>query len=194
MELQERDNRSIDDIVWAGGGGLTTADVLDAIESGPLHRPESGDVGLMLDEPHGKRALGVAYDAMSAPDAERLASSGVLRREHLLTAAALAFLQDNPTAGFTASVECFYDNAEGWWAVARRVGLANEERPDPSVLAAFAETFSQEPDGAPLVQSLMIMLSYQQGHRYAETYDYRAQSLDELPRAHLMPFPEPESR
>lgn len=76
----------------------------------------------------------------------------------------------------------------------RRVGLANEERPDPSVLAAFAETFSQEPDGAPLVQSLMIMLSYQQEHRYAETYDYRAQSLDELPRAHLMPFPEPESR
>lgn len=192
-ERQQSDDRSIDDIVWAGGGALATADVLDAIEFGPLLRPQSGDVGLMLDEPDGTRALGVAYDAIAAPDAEALSSSGVLRSEHLLTASVLDFLRRNPSADFTASVECFYDDAEGWWGIVRRVGLADGGRPDPSALAAFAEVFSRNQDGAPLVQSLTIMLFNQQGHRYVEAYDYRAQSLADLPRAHLMPFPEPES-
>lgn len=77
---------------------------------------------------------------------------------------------------------------------ARTRALAKGATPDPSVLAAFAEAFSQEPEGAPLVQSLTIMLFYQQRHRYAETNDHRAQPLAELPRAHLTPFPELESR
>ena len=96
-----------------GSGDLTAADVLAAIQSGPLLRQQSGDVGLALDKQDGTRALGVAYDSMVSFDVEALSVSGVLRVEHLFTAVALDFLRDNPSVGFSASIECFYDNGEG---------------------------------------------------------------------------------
>lgn len=184
----ERHCPSIDEIEWVGSGDLTTADVLAAIKSGPLLHPQSGDVGLMLDKQDGTRALGVAYDSMVSFDVEALSASGVLRGEHLFTAAALDFLRDNPSVGFSASIECFYDNEEGWWGIVRRVALAKDVKADPSSLAAFIKAFSQEPGGASFVQGPTIMLFNEKGAHYVETFDYRAQTLTDLPNAHSMPF------
>lgn len=154
----------------------------------PLFMPDAGSAGLMLDEPDGKHAIGIAYDAISAPDAARLFAAGILRREHLFTSAAFSFLQEHPSADFTVSTECFYDETESWWGIVRAVRLGNDAEINPTVLAAFAGTISKKADGLPIVQSVMIMLHNAQGGHCTEAFDYRAQTLADHPSAHLMFF------